>query len=220
MQKLKIGLAAVLVALTGQAVAGAFDGPYVQLGIGGASTQTESNYNELGLGNRNSNEGAFLGQILGGYSRAFDRFNLAGNVFYNIGNQKSGKNSAAATASGYTGTISQEFTMKNTWGVSLEPGVYFADKSLGYLKLSYYNSQMNYDVGARLTGPDINYSSGFNSSKSMNGIGYGLGFKQLFTENIYGLVEYQYVQYDTWNDGPVSYKPNQNYGWIGVGYKF
>ena len=87
MQKLKIGLAAVLVALTGQAVAGAFDGPYVQLGIGGASTQTESNYNELGLGNRNSNEGAFLGQILGGYSKAFDRFNLAGNAYTRIQTQ-------------------------------------------------------------------------------------------------------------------------------------
>lgn len=54
----------------------------------------------------------------------------------------------------------------------------------------------------------------------MNGIGYGLGFKQMFTDNIYAMAEYQYVQYDTWNDGPVSYKPNQNYGWVGVGYKF
>lgn len=104
--------------------------------------------------------------------------------------------------------------------MSLEPGAYITEKTLGYLKLSYYNSQLNYDVNAALSGPDINYNSGFNSSKSMNGIGYGLGVKQMFTDNVYGLVEYQHVQYDTWNDGAVSYKPNQNYGWIGVGYKF
>ncbi len=217
----KMCLIGALSVVSGAALAGSvFDGPYVQLAIGGVSTETESNYNTLGLGNRNSSEGAFLGQILAGYSKSIEQFNLAGNVFYNIGNQKSGKNTAAATASGYTGTISQEFTLKNSWGVSIEPGLYVADKTLGYLKLSYYNTQLNYDVGASLTGPDINYSSGFNSSKSMNGIGYGLGMKQMFTDNIYGMVEYQYVQYDTWNDGPVSYKPNQNYGWVGVGYKF
>ena len=49
----------------------------------------------------------------------------------------------------------------------------------------------------------------------------------MFTDNIYGFVEYQYVQYDKWNDSGLfgagyntSYKPNQNYGWVGVGYKF
>ncbi len=202
------------------AFAGSFDGPFVQASIGGVSTETDSNYNTLGLGNRNSSEGAFLGQILAGYSKSFDQFNLAANIFYNIGDQNSGKNSAAARASGYTGSISQEFTLKNSWGVSLEPGLYVADKTLGYLKLSYYNSQLNYDVSSSLSGPSVNYSAGFNSSKSMNGIGYGLGLKQMFTDNIYGMVEYQYVQYDTWNDGSISYKPNQNYGWIGVGYKF
>lgn len=198
----------------------AFDGPYVQLAIGGASTQTNSNYNAIGLGNRNSSDGAFLGQVLAGYSKSIERFNLAGNVFYNIGNQSSGKNSQSGASNGYTGTVSQDFTLKNTWGVSLEPGGYITDKTLGYLKISYYNTQLNYNAGATLTGPNLNLSAGYNDSKSMNGIGYGLGMKQMFTDNIYGVVEYQYVQYDTWNDGPISYKPNQNYGWVGVGYKF
>lgn len=86
--------------LSGSVMAsGAFDGPYVQLGIGGASTETQTTYpsvlsNLPGFNaNANSTGGSFVGQILGGYSQSFDVFNIAANVFYNIGNQDSGSNS-------------------------------------------------------------------------------------------------------------------------------
>jgi len=152
-----------------------------------------------------------------------DRFNISANIFYNIGDQDSGSYSATGAYSGnvnITGT--QSFTMKNTWGVSIEPGGYITDKTLGYLKLSYYNSQLNYNatINARNTSTGATESASDSSSGSMNGIGYGIGVKQMFTDNIYGLVEYQYVQYDKWSETLVSYKPNQNYGWIGIGYKF
>ncbi len=86
--------------LSGSVMAsGAFDGPYVQLGIGGASTETQTTYPSV-LGNlpgfnanANSTGGSFVGQILGGHSQSFDVFNIAANVFYNIGNQDSGSNS-------------------------------------------------------------------------------------------------------------------------------
>lgn len=233
--KLKVIFGSLLVAAANQAMAGAFDGPYVQIGLGGASTETQTSYPSV-LSNlpgfntgANSSGGSFLGQILGGYSQSFDMFNIAANVFYNIGNQNSGSNNYNLTGSNGYLSANQSFKLKNTWGVSLEPGVYVADKTLGYLKLSYFNSQLNYDASSsvHINSPAYSGSGSTNGSSSMNGIGYGIGAKQMFTDNIYGFVEYQYVQYDKWNDSGLfgsgystSYKPNQNYGWVGVGYKF
>lgn len=235
MQKLKIGLAAVLAGLAGQAVAGAFDGPYVQLGLGGASTEVKTTYPSV-LSNlpgfntgATSSGGSFLGQVLAGYSQSFEAFNLSANVFYNIGNQDAGSNNYSLTGSNGYLTANQSFKLKNSWGVSLEPGVYVAEKTLGYLKLSYFNASLDYNSGinVNVTSPAYSESGSYSSSSSMNGIGYGIGAKQMFTDNIFGFVEYQYVQYDTWSDSGLfgsgystSYKPNQNYGWIGVGYKF
>ena len=98
---MKKSLMAVGVALLSGSVmaSGAFDGPYVQLGIGGVSTETQTTYlsvlsNLPGFNaNSNSNGGSFVDQILGGYSQSFDVFNIAVNVFYKIGNQDSGSNS-------------------------------------------------------------------------------------------------------------------------------
>lgn len=235
MKKRQFLAAVALSGMVGTAFAGAFDGPYVQLGLGGAGTETQTSYPSV-LSNlpgfntgANSSGGSFLGQILAGYSQSFDAFNIAANIFYNIGNQNSGSNNYNLTGSNGYLTANQSFKMQNTWGISLEPGVYVADKTLGYLKLSYYNSQLNYDASfsGHINSPSYSASGSYNSSSSMNGIGYGIGAKQMFTDNIYGFVEYQYVQYDKWNDSGLfgsgystSYKPNQNYGWVGVGYKF
>ena len=220
-------------ATASSAFAASFDGPYVQIGIGGASTETQTSYPSI-LGNlpgfntsSNSSGGSFVGQVLAGYSKSFDAFNIAANVFYNIGNQNSGSNNYNLTGSyGYL-NANQSFKMKNTWGVSLEPGLYVTEDTLGYLKLSYYNSQLDYNASFSARIPSYSASGSYNSSSSMNGIGYGIGAKHMFTDNIYGFAEYQYVQYDKWNDGALfgsgynaSYKPNQNYGWVGIGYKF
>ena len=60
------------------------------------------------------------------------------------------------------------------------------------------------------------------SSSTVNGAGFGLGLKQMLDQNIYAFVEYQYVQYGTVSNSSTSqsYKPNQNMGLIGIGYKF
>ena len=208
MSKRKILVGVVLSAIAGIAAAGSFDGPYVQLGIGGASTETQTTYPSVLVNlpgfntGANSSGGSFLGQILGGYSQSFDKFNIAANVFYNIGNQDSGSNNYSLSGSNGYLNANQSFQMKNTWGVSLEPGLYVTEKTLGYLKLSYFNSQLNYNASysASIISPSYSESGSYNSSTSMNGIGYGIGAKQMFTDNIYGFVEYQYVQYDKWND--------------------
>lgn len=230
---MKKSVAVYLVAtLLSQVVfAGAFDGPYVQLGIGGANTTTQSSYSQnnmrnLGYADFNTSGGSFLGQVQAGYSQVFSGFNIAGNVFYNIGNQKSGGYSHTSIASStVTENISQNFKLKNTWGVSIEPGYYLGRESLGYLKVSYLNSTLNYGATYQMNingTPDT--TSTQSGQKSMNGIGFGLGLKQGLTENLFAFAEYQYVQYGKSSDvlfsSDISYKPNQNYGWFGVGYRF
>lgn len=230
MKKLISALLANII-LAPSAFAAAFDGPFVQIGLGGANSTTQASYSQsnmrnLGYGDFNVSGGSFLGQVLAGYSKSVDLFNIAGNVFYNIGNQQSGAYSHTSGAgTSVSESISQNFKLKNTWGVSIEPGYYLGRSTLGYLKLSYFNSRLSYaaDYQMNVNG-SVDNTSAQSSQRSANGMGFGLGFKQSFAENWYGFAEYQYVQYNTWNDtlfqSAISYKPNQNYGLVGVGYKF
>lgn len=218
----KYQLAAVVLGIAASsAFAGSFDGPYVQANIGGTSTQVEGSYGSI-LGNKSSDAGSFLGQIQGGYSHSFDVFNLSGSVFYIIGNQNGGTNTASVTGASGSVSANQTFQLKNTWGLNLEPGLYVADKTLGYLKFSWFNSDMSYNGNMSVRTPRSFTNSAASASSTVNGAGYGVGFKHLFTDQLFGAVEYQYVQYGSWSDGNLgtSYKPNQNYGWVGIGYKF
>ncbi len=210
--------------------AGAFDGPFVQLGIGGVATESNNSYSTRGIYNQvvgnipggNTNSGSFLGQILGGYSQSVDSFNLAANIFYMIGNQDAGSQTYNTRYLSVPISVSNTVKLENTWGISLEPGYYATDKTLGYLKFSWFNSTLKSSpsisaLGATDTG---NYSS------NVNGAGFGIGAKQMITNNLYGFLEYQYVTYGSTNfnttDGGVSIsaKPSQNYGMVGLGYKF
>jgi len=209
---------------------GAFDGPFVQLGIGGAATESSNSYTTNGVYNQvvgnipsgSTNSGSFLGQILGGYSQSIDQFNLAANIFYMIGNQDAGNQTYNTQYLSVPISVTNSVKLENTWGISLEPGYYVTDTTLGYLKFSWFNSTLKSSpsisaLGATDTG---NYSS------NINGAGFGIGAKQMFTNNLYGFLEYQYVTYGSTSfntaDGgtSISAKPSQNYGMVGLGYKF
>lgn len=210
--------------------AGAFDGPFVQLGIGGAATESSNSYATKGVYNTvlgnvpsgSTNSGSFLGQILGGYSQSVDQFNLAANIFYMIGNQDAGSQTYNTSYLTVPVSVSNSVKLENTWGISLEPGYYVTDKTLGYLKFSWFNSTLKSSPSVSALG--VTDSGSYSSN--VNGAGFGIGGKQMFTNNLYGFLEYQYVTYGSTSfntsDGGVSIsaKPSQNYGMVGIGYKF
>ncbi|MGV0998969.1 MAG: outer membrane protein [Fluviibacter sp.] len=210
--------------------AGTFDGPYVQLGIGGAATESSNSYTTSGLykqvvgniPNGSTNSGSFLGQVLGGYSQSFDRLNIAANIFYMIGNQDAGNKSYNTRYLNVPISLSNSVKLENTWGISLEPGYYVTDNTLGYLKFSWFNSTLKSTPSVSALG----VTDTGNYSSNVNGAGFGIGAKQMFTNNLYGFLEYQYVTYGSTSlntaDGGVSIsaKPSQNYGMLGLGYKF
>ena len=213
MKMKKIAIAAALGAASTLAMAGGFDGPFVQLGIGGSSTSTKVTGADTGSVNGTKSSGSFNGIVAGGYSQSIGSagFNMAANIFYVIGNQNSGN--GGNSSDGVTTTQKQ----KNTFGISVEPGWNFTDSTLGYVKLAWVNSQTN---------TSFNSSDSNGSAKSnVNGFGYGLGVKQLLTKNIFVGVDLMGVSYGSASNAfdsnsGVSAKPSQFLGFASVGYKF
>ena len=227
----------------------AFDGFNFQLGIGGIQSQINaSDTNDTTLTpnpniNKTTTGNSFNGLVSAGYSQSLDslisNFNIAGNIFYVVGNQSAGSISNTTTSNGFpiTETLGGSYKLKNTWGISLEPGYYFSKEFLGYLKFAYVSSTLNSSFSCSAsdnlclsTGGASAANNSFSTNKTINGIGYGVGGKYQITEDIYGALDLLYVDYSKVNQGinwifvdttaNASFKPQQFMGFISLGYKF
>jgi hypothetical protein len=226
----------------------AFDGFNVQLGIGGIQSQVKAtNTEDLSLDNppninKTTTGTSFNGLASIGYSQSFDNlfkgFNLAGNVFYVIGNQSAGNSNMTTISSGpITETLTGKYKLQNTWGISIEPGYYFSKNILGYLKFAYVSSTLNSsftcnadDNNCLSPGGSLGENAAFTTNKTINGIGYGIGGKYQITKDIYGALDFLYVDYSkasqtlTWYGSSYStnagFKPQQVMGFISIGYRF
>lgn len=228
----KLAIAAALGAASTLAMAGGFDGPFVQLGIGGSSTSTKVTGDQSTGSNINGTvtQGSFNGLVAAGYSQDFGAFNpslkgfnLAANLFYVIGEQKAGNpNRSNTNGSDFNSSLNVNFKGNNTFGISVEPGWNFTDSTLGYVKLAWVNTR--YKASYAYNENNNGDTSGSNSgslSKNLNGFGYGLGVKQMITKNIYAGVDLMGVTYNSYKpDNEITFKPTQFMGFASVGYKF
>lgn len=212
---------------------GAFDGPFVQLGIGGSGTSTKVSGVDGEL-NGSASQGSVNGLLSAGWSQSIgsDGFNLGANLFYVIGNQNAGQKSSSYSISGpgVTANINEnaQNKLQKTFGISVEPGWNFTDSTLGFVKLAWVNSRANgtysgsftCDAPCTLSGATSG-STSTSATKTINGFGYGLGIKQLVTKNIYLGVDLMGVTYGSANIGEgASAKASQFLGFASVGYKF
>lgn len=245
MKMKKIAIAAAIGAASSFAMAGGFDGPFVQLGIGGSSTWTKVSgapVSDTGADpNVTMSGGSFNGIVAGGYSQdlgiidpSIKGLNLAANIFYVIGNQSSGSKSASGTdAGGYSNNFSLNGKLKNTFGISVEPGWNFTDNALGYVKLAWLNSRAQSTIN--FSDNDGNaFGIDGPSSSTVNGFGYGIGAKYLITKNIFAGVDLMGVTYSgisptytvpsAYCNSDCSTSPNikntQFMGFASIGYKF
>jgi hypothetical protein len=228
----------------------AFDGFNVQLGVGGSQSQIKANgTDDTTLStqpniNNTTTGTSFNGVASIGYSQSFDNlykgFNLAGNVFYLIGDQSAGSVSNTfppSSGGGVTETLGGKYKLQNTWGISLEPGYYFTKDILGYLKFAYVSSTLNSSFSCAASdnlcltpGGGQGASSSFSTNKTINGIGYGIGGKYQITKEIYGALDFLYVDYTKLNQNinwistdttaNAGFKPQQFMGFVSVGYRF
>ncbi len=213
MRFMRLASVATLTAASSAAMAGGFDGPFVQGGVGFARSQTEarSHWPTPPDVDSKPSDNSFIGQIAGGYSRSFGQFNLAASAFYVLGDQNAG-DIAVRDAGNPDNTY--RFKNKNSWGISIEPGFNFNESTLAYLKLAYVESQGR--GVEQFRGVSYSYNATY------HGYGYGAGVKYKFTPNLYGVADIQQANYQSrsFENGGLNLKPNSLTGIIGVGYKF
>lgn len=193
----------------------------------------------MSLGFKNSNisgdgttsSGSFNGLVSAGYSQDFGvfneslkGFNLAANLFYVIGNQNAGSTSMSGTdGRGDQRSANLSYKLKNTWGISVEPGWNFTESTLGFVKLAWVNTQFNGNGSFSNSNGAADANGTISESKTLNGFGYGLGVKQLVTKNIFVGVDLMGVTYNSYtpaDSGGNTFKPSQFMGFASVGYKF
>ena len=220
---------AVIISVTSVAAnAGSFDGPFVQLGVGGSSTWTKvaGDDNEGSTYNGNSQSGSVNGLVAAGYSKEIEGtsgFNMAANIFYVIGNQNAGSNSSFYSNGSDSSQSTSTSKLKGTFGISVEPGWNFTNKSLGYVKLAWLNSRYNWNgTDQGYTNPTGNYTVSSTMQGTVNGFGYGLGAKHMLTDNVFAGVDLMGVTYNSYSlgDGMKAGGANQFLFFASVGYKF
>ncbi len=196
---------------------------------GASSTSTVQGFTGMNSGidyNNRNTQGSANGLVSLGYSKELLQdigLNLAANVYYVIGNQNAGSGGNGTVFNDgfrdvYEGFTSSR-TLKNTYGISVEPGLNFRKDTLGYLKLAWVNSQQNMTATYTL-GSD---RSSFNQTRNVNGFGYGIGLKQMITNDIYLAVDVMGVSYNSASyggNGTIKSQPSQVMGFGSIGYRF
>ena len=186
----------------------AFDGVNTQIGVGFANLGSENNWPEYGPGYEYKyGEKGIIGNFSLGYSHKLDnQFNIAANAFYTFGSNKSG---------GRPDDDNTIYKTNDIWGVVLEPGYYFSENTLGFLKLGYARASSEFI--------DTLSSSRYGNS---NGFLYGLGFKQSLQSHFYFGAETYRINFsksDTVYNadyGNTNNTPSITYGGIMLGYNF
>lgn len=97
---------------------------------------------------------------------------------------------------------------QNRMSINFKPGYVITPSTMVYATVGYNSMSTRAALG------------GESSSKTLSGVGYGLGIAVMATKNVFVKAEVQQVNFGTWNDSGISVQPNLTVGTIGVGYKF
>ena len=210
----KLAIIAVLGVASSAACAGGFDGPFVQVGLGFANSQTKvkTHWPDTNFSAK-LDDANVIGEVAAGYSKSFGQFNLAGSAFYVIGDQKAG---SVDMATEVYGPNPYSFKNTNTWGVAIEPGINVSESALAYLKIGY--AQTASEGIEEFDGVTYSYDS------THTGFSYGAGVKFKFAPKLYLMAELQQAGFDgkkyRFVDGHIDIQPGSLTGVFGVGYQF
>lgn len=218
-------MAVVLAGSSGGVIAAEFDGPFVQLGVGGSRSYTHLSGTRNGVLDGTSSQGNVNGLLAAGYSQSMSdtSFNLAANVFYIIGNQNAGAPSNTVSGANGSNSANMQSTFSNSFGIAVEPGYYVTEKTLGYAKLAWVHAEGAYSSRSSITTlvPPRTIPESAATNKSLNGFGYGFGFKQSITQDIYLGLDIMGVAYNSSKTSRgATIQPEQFLGFLSVGYQF
>lgn len=195
------------------------DGPYVGVGVGYDSYRIRQNSSisdddgDVFSANPPLSGRSFVGSIFAGYGQYFNNmFYLAGELNYNFSDAEA-KYSVGNALSAYNASISG----RNSFGVSLIPGVKVTDASLLYAKIGYVrtNFKATESQTGALTG---NYNTSV--SKNVSGTDYGVGMETLVSDKLSVRAEYNYINYNSFTNATSGSKfsPKDNQFMVGLVY--
>lgn len=217
MIKSRFFIAASFAAISTVSAAGTFDGPSVQAGIGFNAAQTTlKDYSPDGK----VSDTKAVGNLSLNYSKSYGAFNMAGGVFTMLGSQKSGSLRSFSVDTG--GIWSDEFKLSNVWGISIEPGYNLNDSVQAYAKFSIVRATGKNTFDYTLDSTPVAGDAGSASMKH-NGTGFGVGVKFKITNELYGTVEIEKINFNTksyYTDVTETYKPSLVKAGVSIGYKF
>jgi len=163
----------------------------------GGTTKLSSDFGSVDMGQQSVVAGAELG-----YNFAASKEMVLGlTATYDFVNNNLGQ-----------GNVSGEgFNLKgeNRYSINFKPGYVITPSTMVYATVGY-NS-----MSGKLTG-----SSGASVSKTVTGIGYGVGLAVMTSKNVFVKAEVQQINFNSVGAGDATFQPNLTVGTIGVGYKF
>jgi hypothetical protein len=195
-----------------------FVGPFVSMGVG-QQTNHIQHENVRTIDNISSFDqpAAFgshlLGQIQAGYGlNLTGKFNLAANLFYNIGGEKVGD----ITATALSDRVNQ--SLSDSRGIFLAPGYYVHENMLFFIKLGVVWADQTYKRDAHSVALD----------NTVMGSVLGVGAKYALTKHVYVTADLNQYNYglNAWTTSLnppeviVSSKSKQVNGLVSVGYQF
>ena len=183
--------------------AAAFDGLSIHLGLGGSHSKTVlrgdnrlANNTVISLNGSSSSANSFNGIAAVSYSKnlkALRSLNIAAKFFYIVAGQAAGSGADTNNNGRFILNRSYRSSLQNTFGISIEPGWNFSNSTLVYLDLAWvhstYNIPNSYTVDA--------IRENFLLQAGINGLGYGVGVKQLLTKHIFAAFEFLGIYYPT-----------------------
>lgn len=195
---LAITTATLLLGLSGVSVAtaGNFEGLGLSASIGYVKSDVDYSYLDTDVSGEDGSTKDVAFEVGLSYALA-----ISGDFITEVG-LTYGLNSLDVERVNYTDTqFSDEYhleaTVKNHFSLYVSPGYRFQPNWLVYGKLAYHQMQVDYRDSA--TGK---------SSKTFDGIGYGLGLAYALGSNVEAGVEAQYIDYQSYRRGIVKAEPS------------
>jgi opacity protein-like surface antigen len=190
---------------------------YSDVKVNGSRTNSDGDLRDI----QNSSASGMPLNLGVGYTATLNNnFTLGLLVEYNPLSMDAGTGSQTFNGISYADSGKSTGKLENQVSVSLVPGYAFTNETMGYAKVGWVNASMK---------TNFNIAGLTSSSANSNGYLLGLGVKQLFTKNIYGFAEGNYVGFQnvtsTFKDGngnslTSKIAPSSYSFLVGIGYKF
>ena len=185
----------------------AFEGLFGQIGIGYESVPTKIGGNNPANASI-ANSSGVTGTVSAGYYFGVTQTFLLG-IGADYSPLASQKGNVTFPGAGVVGNS----TKTNSYNIFVSPAIAIDKDKMAYAKLGYTGAAMKITPTT---------DSGPNENFNYTGYSFGLGYKQMFTNGLYGFAEGNYAMYGKKNvgDGGANLQPSAMNFLLGVGYKF